>query len=440
MKQNKDWTDAMRSALRDAEVTPPAGGWQRLERELGAAAPSPKLRRVVYWPRIAAAAAAVLICVAGGEILWQSGRGLDNDGVVIATADGGGAAEFNGIAAPKEPQYDLGVVASAQSVQPLTGALAQMGPAQRMLEAPNGEENLRMRLAKAVLAPQPQTSEAEGVSETIATDAEVKLFAASTSEKSAEPVESVSSAVAQASAATPDAKTTEMIARAKNRSSSTSYRAPDAERFVAYAPPRKQASMGLFAGGAVTGGTTTSKVVTRSILNLPMADASGATLTQSRNYENYSFRHHQPLSFGLSVRKEFPYGLSLESGVTYTYLSSSVRLRFASEDLHQQLHFVGIPLRLNWQFFESRGFSLYMGAGGMAEKCVAAKFGSMAMKETQVQWSTSGAVGAQYRLGSLVGLYFEPEVAYYFTKTNLHTARTESPLTFTLRLGVRFTF
>ena len=34
MKQNKDWTDVMRSALRDAEVTPPADGWARLEREL----------------------------------------------------------------------------------------------------------------------------------------------------------------------------------------------------------------------------------------------------------------------------------------------------------------------------------------------------------------------------------------------------------------------
>lgn len=39
MKQDKDWTDVMRNALRDAEVTPPADGWARLERELKTPAP-----------------------------------------------------------------------------------------------------------------------------------------------------------------------------------------------------------------------------------------------------------------------------------------------------------------------------------------------------------------------------------------------------------------
>ena len=48
----------MRSALRDAEVTPPADGWARLERELG---PAPRISVLrSQWPRIAAAAAAVL--------------------------------------------------------------------------------------------------------------------------------------------------------------------------------------------------------------------------------------------------------------------------------------------------------------------------------------------------------------------------------------------
>ena len=50
----------MRSALRDAEVTPPADGWARLERELKTPAPRISVLRR-YWPRIAAAAAAVLI-------------------------------------------------------------------------------------------------------------------------------------------------------------------------------------------------------------------------------------------------------------------------------------------------------------------------------------------------------------------------------------------
>ena len=65
----------MRSALRDAEVTPPADGWARLERELKTPAPRISVLRR-YWPRIAAAAAAVLIFVGGGELLLHENRSL----------------------------------------------------------------------------------------------------------------------------------------------------------------------------------------------------------------------------------------------------------------------------------------------------------------------------------------------------------------------------
>lgn len=77
---------------------------------------------------------------------------------------------------------------------------------------------------------------------------------------------------------------------------------------------------------------------------------------------------------------------------------------------------------------------------GMVEKCVSAKLGSRSYSEPGVQWSLLAAAGAQYRLGRMVGLYFEPEGSYYFTETRLRTVRTDSPLTLTLRLGVRLSF
>ena len=72
MKQNTDWTDVMRSALRDAELPPAEGGWERLQRELDGVEPRlagtlvPDSRKYVwrfFGPRIAAAAAVVLVCV-----------------------------------------------------------------------------------------------------------------------------------------------------------------------------------------------------------------------------------------------------------------------------------------------------------------------------------------------------------------------------------------
>lgn len=95
MKQDKDWTEVMRSALRDAEATPPADGWARLERELDTPVPRVFVLRK-YWPRIAAAAAAVLIFVGGGELLLHENRDLGDKGFVIATAtDSGSSAADN---------------------------------------------------------------------------------------------------------------------------------------------------------------------------------------------------------------------------------------------------------------------------------------------------------------------------------------------------------
>ena len=90
MKQNKDWTDVMRSALRGTEVTPPADGWARLERELG---PHPRISVLrSHWPRIAAAAAAVLIFLGGGGYLLHENRDLGDKGFVIATATDSGSS------------------------------------------------------------------------------------------------------------------------------------------------------------------------------------------------------------------------------------------------------------------------------------------------------------------------------------------------------------
>jgi hypothetical protein len=206
--------------------------------------------------------------------------------------------------------------------------------------------------------------------------------------------------------------------------------------------PRRRTSVSLFAAGGVTGSSGASGGVgPHLVMSDILVGGTNGTMAQLKyNYEDYSFRHHQPLSFGLSVRKEFAYGLSLESGVNYTLLWSDVSMQSGGEDISQKLHFIGVPLRLNWQFLETGRFSMYVGAGGMLEKCVSAKFGTKSVDEPKVQWSVAGAVGAQYRLGNYVGLYFEPEVSHYFTETTLRTSRTDSSLSLTLRLGVRLSF
>ena len=383
----------MRNALRDAELPPPAGGWERLERELGGAAPGPGASETaaprgsvwrIYWPRIAAAAAVVLLGVVAGDYMLRPDKALENDGNVIASAV--------------------------------------------------GEE------ATAVTMPQPR--EAESVQETLARVA--GLADVRTAAPAVQRPELLAAAVKPA--AEPAANTAGERPATRSKAGVSARTAYYDEPLTAYKPPRRKTSLSAFAAGGVSGASGGNGAapwmyssVTNDVSSI-VGNGDNLSLMVRNDYNENSFRHHQPLSFGLTVRKEFAHGLSLESGVNYTLLRSDVTVKYSSEDVSQKLHFIGIPLRMNWQFLERGRFSLYIGAGGMAEKCVSAKFGSESVDEPGVQWSALAAVGAQYRLGGLVGLYFEPEGSYYFTETRLKTARTDSPLTLTLRLGVRLSF
>lgn len=216
------------------------------------------------------------------------------------------------------------------------------------------------------------------------------------------------------------------------------------ERDAAAERGSRRMSFGAFASGAPESARTTGAAPLPATYAALVAPVSNDVVLSHRfeypDYSACSFRHHQTLSFGLSFRYALPYGLSLGSGVNYSLLRSDVKLRISSEDVGQQLHFIGIPLRLDWRFLRSGGFSLYIGAGMMAELCVAARFGSATVHEPGLQWSVGGALGAQYDLSRRVGLYFEPDLAWYMTRTRLTTARTDSPLDLTLRLGLRFSF
>ena len=152
-------------------------------------------------------------------------------------------------------------------------------------------------------------------------------------------------------------------------------------------------------------------------------------------------KHHQPISFGLSVRKALGKGFSLESGLTYTLLSSDAKLADNDQQIEQKLHYIGIPLRANWNFLDKKLVTLYVSGGGMIEKCVYGKLGSEKETVKPLQFSVSGAVGAQLNATKRVGIYVEPGVAYYFDDgSDIQTIRKESPFNFNIQAGIRLTY
>jgi len=255
----------------------------------------------------------------------------------------------------------------------------------------------------------------------------------------AEPSEAGEESVAEEKEAQPAAKAA--ASRSSERTIARTLPGEAARRSFEPGRVKRRTSVGLFAAGLPTAQQVSSGRAT------PLASASPSHVLSSsgifrmkRGYDDYLYRHKQPLSFGISVRKEFGYGLSLESGLVYSLLRSDVRVSQNDESFSQTLSMLGIPLRVNWDFLSRGDWKLYLGAGGMVEKCLYAKFGSESVAEKELQWSLTVNAGVQYDFTRRTALYFEPGVSYYLTETALRTARTVSPVNLSLQLGVRLTY
>lgn len=469
MKPNTDWTDAVRNALRDAEIPPPEDGWERLQRGLDTLEPVVSKPRKSVWRiyglRIAAAAAVVLIGLVAGEILLRPTTELRMDGNVIASAgqEPGSAVAIPGVTSQEASSADDFRKSLAESVGLQTAAEGLGTPArgETLAVAAKTRSAEVGHASVAVFAAEPSraaelgaqnaaevrsTEESAGVSgpvpETVSAHREEVSSAGDGDERTA-----ISSEVGERPG-TAAAKSAAKERRTPGTTTADTRTAMPAEEPLRTRRQKRAASsVSLFAAGGMTGAANglqaapvrSYSVTTNDVVSL-IGNGDNFSPMQERDYAKSSFRHHLPLSFGLSFRREFAYGLSLDCGLNYTLLRSEVRLPYSSEEVSQTLHFVGVPLRLNWRFVERGAFSAYLGAGGMVEKCVAARLGSESVGEKALQWSLAAALGAQYRLGNHVALYFEPEVSCYLTDTELRTSRTDTSPTLTLRLGMRFAF
>lgn len=152
-------------------------------------------------------------------------------------------------------------------------------------------------------------------------------------------------------------------------------------------------------------------------------------------------KHRQPITFGLSIRKGLGGRFSLESGITYSYLSSDVRFLGNDRMVEQKLHYLGVPIRLNYDLIDHKAFTFYVSGGGAIERCVYGTLDGEKLSVDPLQLSVSATIGAQVNLTKHLGLYVEPGVAYFFNDgADLKTIRKDRPFNFNLQGGIRFTY
>lgn len=229
-------------------------------------------------------------------------------------------------------------------------------------------------------------------------------------------------------------------------------------------------SAGILAGGAVGGNTFGSKPTAMVMGANPLAagvtktdwidkdsKASAIVYNQPEVQEEYS--HKIPVKVGLTARYNITGRLGVETGLTYSILSSSVKTGNSEtgnnwSSGNQTLHYLGIPLNLSFDILNSRYVNIYITGGGMMEKSISGSIktdeyvdGKFARTLTAkispkgLQWSVNAAAGIQANILPQLGFFVEPGVSHHFKNSSrVRSIYTDKPTDFSLGFGLRYSF
>lgn len=171
----------------------------------------------------------------------------------------------------------------------------------------------------------------------------------------------------------------------------------------------------------------------------------------------YKPMYRYPLSVGLEVGIPLSSLFTLHTGLTYTYLSSEIsggQENASLWTLQQALHYVGIPLSLAINIFDSDRWRFYAALGGGLEKGICGTQRSMVRKSFDDAYSTeitrqavqgvqpyaAASLGLSYTFSSDWALYLAPGLNYYFDTDQPMSIRTKKPLNLNVSAGFRRSF
>lgn len=214
---------------------------------------------------------------------------------------------------------------------------------------------------------------------------------------------------------------------------------------------------GMGAGGLSVGAdhVIPQYVTNSSVLRSENLEIMNATSFNGEELPKTDIHHKVPVSFGLSVSRYLNSRFSLQTGLSYSFLSSDWK---TNGEYHgktkQKLHFIGIPLSVSYKIAEWNRFNFYAAAGGMAEMNVAGKrktqlFSDVKEINTVYErvrmkrwlWSVSARTGISYPIIRFVSAFAEVGASYYFDNgSSIETIHSEKPFNVSLQLGFRLGF
>lgn len=413
------WTQQFQEKMDGYEMAAPEMEWTMLDEALA------KNRQpsfgVIWGRRIAAAAAVALLVIGGARVLLP---GLE--------AEKGGA-----------PQQNCGERWLSHRQEGLSG---------------NDEAETMPILAKAVARKREKIK-----SETD----EIMISSDKSQQPSSDKALLVSGDKSQ-SADTPNmAEEEQALAKSDNvtHKTTTARRRDTATRRTMAMPVRSS----NYHGGELTAAVFMQNAMTANpsnnmgnLFSSPMSNSPYGTVSEEFKYGTLDFLaasnpqsviydHDRPIKVGLSVKYNIDNRWSIVSGLTYSYLRSTFDYSEGKTwgSGVQKLHYVGLPLAVNYNVISAKNLKVYLTAGCEMQKLVSGKANMdgvnileenkrQDVKEGGMQWSLNAAVGAEYNFMHNLGLYVEPGVSHYIDNhSSVENFYKYKPTNFSLNVGLR---
>ena len=185
--------------------------------------------------------------------------------------------------------------------------------------------------------------------------------------------------------------------------------------------------------------------------NVAMMDIADNNKGKIEEYEH----HDKPITLGLAVNKNIGKHWSLETGLQYSYLKSYFTLGTGNYrvDKEQKLHYIGIPVKLSYQFMAYKRLSAYGSAGASiqiplygktySDYVIGGKSGYTTDWKTtpSIQWTVNTNIGIQYQFAPKLTLFVEPTLNWYIPNgSEVKNTWTERPFTLTVPFGIRLSW
>ena len=384
MKEN--WTTDMKQKLEGHKMAPPAGLWEGISSEMGLQEnPVSKTVTIRLWHWIVAA---MLLALVGFFTLYQFPQ--DESFPLVAQM-------------PQEQETPM-MKKESSDEQPL--ALADSPQRNHTQVSPKIAEDTTPQVAEELSS---QQVAEESSAQQVAEDSSSQQVEAETSQQAS------------------------VVTHRQQHSEEQHYTAHHPTKQLSAPKSRNQWSVGLNASGGLLASTSQSSMGQSYVYDSEYYDSGVSSTTQpipSSTTYDVEAKHRLPVTLGLSVHYQLNACLALLTGVNYTYLYSEFsKPLYPNVYREQKLHYLGVPVGLSWQFWKTSGFSFYLSGSVMLQKC---------LNEKPWQWSFNASVGAEYAITSLLGLYFEPSLGYYFHDgTSFEHYYKEHPLAPSIEFGLR---